>query len=238
MSKGKSLISFIYSDNKLEKDKVKLLLDLFDYYEENYKTEYDIFSQNENVYTNKAYDPSYDILHESCKKIADRVRNVIIPNSQNIENLKNNFSSGYLSKQIDVMIKAQTDNPSEAIGKAKELIESCCITILEKMKIQVNKNWDIGDLTDKAFEQLQLKPNQVFFMERDQNMEKILKAIFGNLRGMVQKIAELRNLYGDGHGKSANFKGIPSKYAKLVVCSSIALTSFLWDTFKENSGIE
>jgi len=40
--------------------------------------------------------------------------------------LKNNFSSDYLSKQIDLMLQMQVSNPTNAIGMAKELIESCC----------------------------------------------------------------------------------------------------------------
>ncbi len=34
---------------------------------------------------------------------------------------------------------------------------------------------------------------------------------------IFQNLAELRNSYGTGHGKDANFKGLEIKYAKLFV---------------------
>ena len=41
-------------------------------------------------------------------------------------------SSEYINKQMCIMLENQSTNPTEAIGNAKELIESCCKTILEQ----------------------------------------------------------------------------------------------------------
>ena len=41
-------------------------------------------------------------------------------------------SSEYINKQMSIMLENQSTNPTEAIGKAKELIESCCKTVLEQ----------------------------------------------------------------------------------------------------------
>lgn len=43
--------------------------------------------------------------------------------------LEQRFSSEYMSSQISIMMKMTKENPTEAIGKAKELIESCCKTV-------------------------------------------------------------------------------------------------------------
>ena len=48
------------------------------------------------------------------------------------ELLKTKFSSEYLSKQIDLMVQMQITDPTNAIGMAQELIESCCKTILDE----------------------------------------------------------------------------------------------------------
>ncbi|MDR1358549.1 MAG: abortive infection family protein [Coriobacteriales bacterium] len=45
-------------------------------------------------------------------------------------------------------------------------------------------------------------------------------------------IAELRNLYGSGHGKSASYKGLTTLHAKLAVGSNITLVNYLWDTYE------
>ena len=37
-----------------------------------------------------------------------------------------------MSEQIELMLKMKNTNPTEAIGKAKELLESCCKSILDE----------------------------------------------------------------------------------------------------------
>jgi len=55
----------------------------------------------------------------------DRIKKNIAPFDEVGAVLKVKFSSAYISSQIDIMLKMQTENPTEAIGKAKEFIESC-----------------------------------------------------------------------------------------------------------------
>ncbi|WP_211367464.1 abortive infection family protein [Sporomusa termitida] len=57
-----------------------------------------------------------------------------------------------------------------------------------------------------------------------------MKAILGNLRAIATNLAALRNPYGSGHGKSATYKGLEERHAKLAVGSSITFVNFLWDT--------
>jgi hypothetical protein len=37
------------------------------------------------------------------------------------------------------------------------------------------------------------------------------------MNNIIQGVAELRNSYGTGHGKDADFKGLEAKYARLLV---------------------
>lgn len=55
----------------------------------------------------------------------------------------------------------------------------------------------------------------------------------GNLGAISQGMAELRNLYGDGHGKEKDFRPLPSRYANLAVGAAVAATKFMWDTYTE-----
>ena len=57
-----------------------------------------------------------------------------------------------------------------------------------------------------------------------------IKTILGNLKNIALNIATLRNSYGSGHGKSASYKGLEERHAKLAVGSSITLVNFLWDS--------
>ena len=227
MSKGKSLTAYIndVSDN----DAAKLLKDLLEYYEEHYEWEY-----NENVDEGLGYFHQYNaenaLLYKKCRTYMDRVLNIATPLVANASELAEKFSSEYLAKQIQLMLKMQTENPTDAIGKAKELIESCCKTILDNEKIAWDKNWDIGKLTGETLNLLRLTPKSI---PNDDPVSENIKAVLGNLRGITTKLAEIRNPYGSGHGKSASFTGLDVRHAKLAVGCSITFVTFLWDTYEE-----
>ena len=221
LSKGKSLTKFVYqsADDLV----IKLLIALFDYYEANYETEY---TENlDELYS--PYNPEYSRLYLKCKSIIARIKGTPIPLSPVADDLKKKFSSEYLSKQIDIMLTMCDENPTEAIGKSKELIESCCITILDDRNIQWDKNWSIPQLANKTMESLKLTPYNV---PDTSPAATAIKGILGNLRAIASNIATLRNPYGSGHGKNANYKGLQPRHAKLAVGSSITFVQFIWDT--------
>lgn len=227
MSKGKSLTTYIMQDAD-EKEVIKLFKDFLDYYKENYEKEY-VYSAEDDVFGCSHYNAEYSKLYTKCQAYIDKALNADTPLAENAKKLQENFSSEYLSKQIEIMLKMQTENPTEAIGKAKELIESCCKTILENKKIQWNKNWDMSKLTGETLKQLNLTPQNI--PDSDPVSENI-KAVLGNLRGITTKLAEIRNPYGSGHGKSASFMGLEKRHAKLAVGCSITFVTFLWDTYE------
>lgn len=226
LSKGKSLTEYITKDAD-EKEVLKILKDLLDYYKENYEQEYTY--SKEDVFGYSRYNAEYAKLYKKCQSYINRVLNVATPLAVNAKQLKEKFSSEYLSNQIELMIKMQTENPTEAIGKAKELIESCCKTILDSNDVKWNKNWDMSKLTGETLKLLNLTPKNI--PDSDPVSEKI-KAVLGNLRGITTKLAEIRNPYGSGHGKSASFTGLETRHAKLAVGCSITFVTFLWDTYE------
>lgn len=67
----------------------------------------------------------YRNIYQGCKNILSKYSQ----NSQAItvhaEELKSSFSTDYMTNQINLMINSLDSNPTEAIGKSKELIESC-----------------------------------------------------------------------------------------------------------------
>ncbi|MGL5981040.1 MAG: abortive infection family protein [Phocaeicola sp.] len=217
LSKGKSLIQYVH--NAPKNDVQKLLLDLMTHYELSGLLDNDI----EN---NKSRSSAYN----RCRTLLDKISNSVVHNIS-AEKLKKEFNSEYISQQIDLMVGMQSENPTEAIGKAKELIESCCKTILEKKAVAVDKNWDVPRLTKETFKVFRITPNDI---SDEIVCAKSIKQILGNLNGIAQGIAELRNTYGSGHGKSATYKGLEARHAKLAVGSSITLVNFLWDSFERD----
>lgn len=234
MSKGKSLVAFLNDAN--DTARTKLVLDLFHYYQEEMEYEYNKeYREYEWSDSNPRYNEKYAKLYFKCKRIADRLEGSISAINQTADSLKSRFSSDYLSRQIDLMVEMQSSDPTNAIGMAKELIESCCKTILEDKGISYSKNDDVPQLANKAMGVLNLLPANV--QSNDRGAEAI-KALLGNLRAIPSKLAEIRNPFGSGHGKSASFRGLEGRHAKLAVGSSITFVDFLWSTYEASKELE
>ena len=71
------------------------------------------------------------------------------------------LSAGWMAKQIERMEYAVESDPELAIGTAKELIESCCKSILTIREIPFTKADDLGNLAKKVTKALQLVPDGV-----------------------------------------------------------------------------
>lgn len=227
MSKGRSLTAYVNEASDMES--IKIFSDLLEYYEAYYPNEIDC---NESIYYNQESmqkAKEYQGLHAKCRQVIERVSVTALPIGSVGEKLKERFSSEYLTAHIDLMIKMQTENPTEAIGKAKELIESCCKTILEECQSSYDKHWTVSQLVKETMKKLCISAEGI---DTNTSEGKTIKAIMGNLQGVAGGIAELRNAYGSGHGKSASYKGLSVRHAKLAIGSSITLVDYLWDTFE------
>lgn len=144
----------------------------------------------------------------------------------------NYLSEEYVTKQINQMESAIENSPDLAIGTAKELIETICRTILEQRNVEVDISWDLPQLLKQTTKQLQLTPEGI---PDTINAAKSIKTILGSLTSVVHGLSELRNQYGSGHGKKANFKGLSPRHAKLAVGSASTLAIFLFETHRFRS---
>lgn len=211
LSKGKSLQKFI--DEAKVSEIIKLLVALFDVY---------------------IKDSSYDRERtgndfEKIKNIVDKWRLGTSVYAEISENLEEKFSSEYMTAQISLMQSMVKENPTESIGKAKELVESCCKTILDERGEDYSKNLPLTALVKQCMKLLKITPEDI-----DENIPeaRTMKAILGNLSGITDGIAKLRNTYGSGHGKPATYRGLEERHAKLAMGSSITLVDFLWCSHK------
>lgn len=149
---------------------------------------------------------------------------------QQINDIKIEFNSAYVDTQVNLMYDLIKIAPHSAIGKAKELIEICSKTILEEQEIDYSTELDLIQLMRLACESIDLSAKKI---AEGVNGKDIAGRILGNLANISQGMAELRNLYGDGHGKNKNFKPLPSRYANLAVGSAVTAVHFMWETYIE-----
>jgi hypothetical protein len=230
MSKGKSLTAYVNEAD--ENNVIKLFGDLLEHYEMYYQSEIEAFDDDEVRIGWEPTKKEYQKYYKKCRLVMDRIKLNITPFTAAGEGLKEKFSSEYISSQIDTMLKMQIENPTEAIGKSKEFIESCCKTILDDKNENIDKDWSVSQLVKATMKCLAITADNI---EGSTSEDKMVKAILGNLHGIAGNIAELRNAYGSGHGKSAHYRGLTARHAKLAVGSSITLVNYLWDTYEWRS---
>ena len=155
--------------------------------------------------------------HHSLEHIADTVSKFDLPE---------------LHRQIQRMQSAVEDDPGLAIGTAKELVESVCKTILEQRQILFGDDADIGQLVKETRKALGLIPESI---PNSAKGAESIRRLLSNLGNVAQGLAELRNLYGTGHGKGGTVKGLSPRHARLAVGAAAALTSFLFETHLERA---
>jgi hypothetical protein len=139
---------------------------------------------------------------------------------------------GYIAQQITRMEASVMNDPALAIGTAKELVETCCKTILEVRGVAHPKSAGLPELVKLTAKALELTPDDIPDKARAAGT---VKRLLSNLATITQGIAELRNQYGTGHGKVAGAKGLGPRHAKLAVGAASTLAVFLAETHNERS---
>lgn len=142
---------------------------------------------------------------------------------------KDTFNVEYLCRQINRIEASISNDPDLAIGTSKELVETCCKTILQEQGISVDRNWDLSKIVKETYKQLKITPEDI---TETVKAADIIKRLLSNLATITQGIAELRNLYGTGHGKTASSKGLNSRHAKLAAGAATTLAIFLFETYE------
>ena len=168
-------------------------------------------------------------LAERCKKIASRLLSSN-PSLKDIKQKAELFDANQLAKQIQRMEDSIDTDPSLAIGMAKEMIETCCKTILDKRGIEISGTPNIPTLTKATFKALNLVPKGVPDTTRGAD---VIKQLLSNLSTIGLGLAKLRNLYGTGHGQHGSASGLTTRHAKLAVGAALTLAVFLFETHEQ-----
>ncbi len=123
------------------------------------------------------------------------------------------------SKHVTRIRSGIRSDPEQALGSAKELLESVLKAIIGLEGERSNK--DIHVLLKEAMRKLDLDAQQ-----RDVPGKDTIKRTLNNLTQIVVGIAEIRNLYGTGHGRYKS-KELQIAHVRLVVNAAVAVASFL-----------
>jgi hypothetical protein len=105
-------------------------------------------------------------------------------------------------------------DPGHAIGVAKELIESTAKLVLEALGERYDDKADVPTLVKQTQRALALHPSTL--APTTKGVESVRRILAG-LSSIAVGVAELRNLYGTGHGKTQRVAGLGSRHAQLAV---------------------
>ena len=162
-------------------------------------------------------------------KIANRLLRTVsqVESLKQIDGIRDSTHLSEIIRRIETTL--HTD-PSAAIGGAKELVEAVCKTILDEQGMPSAQNTDFTKLTKDTFKVLELVKEEVTDANAGADQ---YRQILSNLGSICKNLAEIRNNYGTGHGRSANHVGLDSRHARLVVGAASTLVLFLYDTHLE-----
>lgn len=118
-------------------------------------------------------------------------------------------------------------DPGLAIGSAKELVETVAKLVLRHYEQETEGFDTLQQLVKAALKCLDLTAEDI--PESKKGVQSI-RQVLGGLGQIVGATAELRNLYGTGHGRLDRERGIGPRHARLVVGAAATLATFLLQT--------
>lgn len=160
------------------------------------------------------------------------IRTTSTSNLEELNNATHRLEGNHIAQQIQRMRDAVESDPTLAIGTAKELIETVCKTILEERGQPAVGSPDIPTLTKALLKELRLVPDSV---EDSRRGADTIKGILRSLGSIGNDLAQLRSLYGTGHGKTAKTQALRARHARLAVGAAATFVTFVFETHLETA---
>ncbi|MFE9099862.1 abortive infection family protein [Actinomadura geliboluensis] len=123
--------------------------------------------------------------------------------------------------------KAVPDDPSAAVGRAKNLVEATAKAVLATRGKPASTSESLQALASMATEELGLHPKQA----GDEHIQRL----HGRLQGMVEDITKLRNAVGDGHG-AATAHPLEERHGRLAVWAAVGWATYVLDSMSATQG--
>lgn len=117
-------------------------------------------------------------------------------------------------------------DPAQAVGSAKELVETVSKLVLEHYSENPDRYDTVQQLVKAAIRHLDLSQEDLPETRRGADS---MRQVLAGVAQVVGGIAELRNLYGTGHGQ-ARPAALQARHARLVVGSASTICMFLLET--------
>lgn len=141
------------------------------------------------------------------------------------------FDSGHLREQIARIERSVDTDPALAIGTAKEMVETVAKTILRERGVEFGASDNLPQLAKKAFKAMRQLPEDI---PEGAKGADVIRRMLQQLAAAPQALAELRGLFGTGHGQDGRARGLRARHARLAVGTAATLATYLLETHIEN----
>lgn len=143
------------------------------------------------------------------------------------------LSGHYIAQQVRRLHEAADKDAELAIGTAKEFLETVCKTILSERSVAISRNEDLPALVRTTVKNLAIIPAGI--ADHAQS-EKTITVLLNNLGSVGQQLAEIRNHFGTGHGRSTDHIGLQKRHARLAIGAAATLAVFLYECHEAEPG--
>ena len=140
------------------------------------------------------------------------------------------LDAGWMQKEIERLEVAVEADPALAIGTAKDLVETCCKSILTRQGVDFSKKVTLPELTKLLTKELKLVPEGI---PDEAKGADAIRMLLRNLTTITQYLSEIRGLYGSGHGRDGRHRGLEPRHARLAVGAAVAFIDFVSDTYHQ-----
>ena len=133
-------------------------------------------------------------------------------------------SSIDLTRHMDRIRNALPNDPYQAIGATKDMLEATMKTILDRRGDRETDKLDFSELTTRCLTELQLKGSSPPVSEGEGHLRRIASSA----QRMIETANELRNRAGTGHGRVAGKEPVVTAAdAGLVASAGLILAAWL-----------
>lgn len=123
------------------------------------------------------------------------------------------------------------DSPADAIGGAKELLESVCRTVLRLIgEPAPGKTADLLDIAASALRALEFVPAGLADAKKSAALVRGCLQQFG---AGVASLRELRNAYDSSRSGEGEQNGLSPRHARLAVGAAVTVAGFVGETYVE-----
>lgn len=128
------------------------------------------------------------------------------------------------------------ENPNDAIGGAKQLVDSVCRTVFRLIGEPASTK--TSDLADIAVSTLKAIEPVTVGIDDANSGAALARTCLQHLGAVVAILDELRNVDDSGHGRDGKWKGLSPRHARLAVETAVTFAGFVTETYAERAASE